>query len=80
MLTLLIHLGYLAYDSETKTVKIPNNEVRSEYVNSVAASDWGEVSKALKDSADILNAISQMKKRNTAEVWKSTKETYCWSV
>lgn len=63
VLTLLIHLGYLAYDSETKTVKIPNNEVRSEYVNSVAASDWGEVSKALKDSADILNAISQMKKK-----------------
>lgn len=41
VLTLLIHLGYLAYDSENKVVKIPNNEVRNEYVNSVAASDWG---------------------------------------
>ena len=40
VLTLLIHLGYLAYDSENKVVKIPNNEVRNEYVNSVAASDW----------------------------------------
>ena len=48
VLTLLIHLGYLAYDSENKVVKIPNNEVRNEYVNSVAASDWGEVSIALK--------------------------------
>ena len=35
VLTLLIHLGYLAYDSENKVVKIPNNEVRNEYVNSV---------------------------------------------
>lgn len=41
VLTLLIHLGYPAYDSENKVVKIPNNEVRNEYVNSVAASDWG---------------------------------------
>ena len=54
VLTLLIHLGYLAYDSENKVVKIPNNEVRNEYVNSVAASDWGEVSIALKQSADTL--------------------------
>ena len=59
VLTLLIHLGYLAYDSENKVVKIPNNEVRNEYVNSVAASDWGEVSIALKQSADTLNAIWQ---------------------
>ncbi len=28
VLTLLIHLGYLAYNSDDKTVKIPNNEVR----------------------------------------------------
>ena len=35
VLTLLIHLGYLAYDYDNKTVKIPNNEVRAEYVSSV---------------------------------------------
>ena len=28
VLTLLIHLGYLAYDYENKTVRIPNNEIR----------------------------------------------------
>ena len=67
VLTLLIHLGYLAYDSENKTVKIPNNEVRNEYVNSVAASDWGEVSVALKQSADTLNAIWQKRPQQVAE-------------
>ena len=67
VLTLLIHLGYLAYDSENKTVKIPNNEVRNEYVNSVAASDWGEVSIALKQSADTLNAIWQRRPQQVAE-------------
>ena len=50
VLTLLIHLGYLAYDYDHKTVKIPNSEVRAEYVNSVSVSDWGEISKALKNS------------------------------
>lgn len=67
VLTLLIHLGYLAYDSENKTVKVPNNEVRNEYVNSIAASDWGPVSKALKNSADLLQAIWQGKEKQVAE-------------
>ena len=55
----MIHLGYLAYDDKTKTVKIPNSEIRAEYVNTVSVSDWGTVSKALKDSADTLDAIWQ---------------------
>ena len=55
--TLLVHLGYLAYDYDYRCVYIPNNEVKGEFANSVAASDWGEVSKALKASADTLDAI-----------------------
>ena len=56
VLTLLIHLGYVAYDYDNKMVHIPNNEVRAEYVNSVSASDGGEVSRALKNSADTFPA------------------------
>ena len=67
VLTLLIHLGYAAYDYDNKTVQIPNNEVRAEYVNSVSASDWGEVSKALKISADTLEAIWQKRPKQVAE-------------
>ena len=65
--TLLIHLGYLAYDNENKTVKIPNNEIRAEYVNTVSASDWGEVSRALKHSADTLEAIWQGRAQQVAQ-------------
>lgn len=57
VLTLLIHLGYLGYDSYSRSAFIPNNEIRGEYANAVSVSDWGEVSKALKNSADTLNAI-----------------------
>ena len=35
VLTLLIHLGYLAYDRETKTARIPNEEIRLEFAKSV---------------------------------------------
>lgn len=31
ILTLLIHLGYLTYRTEDKTVRIPNNEIRAEF-------------------------------------------------
>lgn len=67
VLTLLIHLGYAAYDYDSKIVQIPNEEVRAEYVNSVSASDWGEVSRSLKDSANTLEAIWQGRESQVAE-------------
>lgn len=59
VLTLLIHLGYLGYDFSHERVFIPNNEIKKEFATAVASSDWGEVSRALKNSADTLEAIWQ---------------------
>lgn len=73
ILTLLIHLGYLGYDSLEKSVFIPNSEVRSEYVNAVSVSDWGEISRALKNSADTLKAIWQ---KQPGLVEESMKEAH----
>lgn len=67
VLTLLVHLGYLTYDYENRCVSIPNAEIREEYVNTVSVADWGEVSKALKNSADILKAIWQMRPKQVAQ-------------
>ena len=63
----MVHLGYLSYNYDSKTVKIPNDEVRAEYVNCVSASDWGEVSKSLKNSADTLEAVWQNRPKQVAE-------------
>ena len=41
--------------------------MRAEYVNVVSVSDWGEISRALKNSADTLNAIWQMRPLQVAE-------------
>ena len=35
VLTLLVHLGYLAYDSTKKSVHIPNEEIREGFVRAV---------------------------------------------
>ena len=35
VLTLMIHLGYLAYDAEKKTVRIPNEEIKQEFQRSI---------------------------------------------
>lgn len=35
ILTLLVHLGYLAYDEDARSVYIPNEEVRAEFFRAV---------------------------------------------
>lgn len=67
VLTLLIHLGYLGYDFSHEHVFIPNNEIKKEFATAVSASDWGEVSKALKNSADTLEAIWQKRTSQVVE-------------
>lgn len=43
VLTLMIHLGYLAYDSETEEAFIPNREISREFENAMSAGGWQEV-------------------------------------
>lgn len=56
VLTLLVHLGYLAYDSIRKEVHIPNQEVADEFKNAVEYSEWEGISAALQASEDLLEA------------------------
>ena len=67
VLTLLVHLGYLGYDEESKEVFIPNEEVRSEFVRAVRNGGWDEVAKAIDESERLLNATLQ---QNADEVAK----------
>jgi hypothetical protein len=43
VLTLLIHLGYLGYDAQTKEVFIPNKEVRSAFLASIRYIGWEDI-------------------------------------
>lgn len=73
VLTLLVHLGYLGYHSDTEEVFIPNEEILNEYITSISNSDWGEVSKALKNSRTALDAIWN---RDEALVAKAVEEAH----
>ncbi len=53
---LLIHLGYLAFDHDRREVYIPNEEVRSEFVNAVEGSEWNTVVNAIAASEKLLRA------------------------
>lgn len=56
VLTLLVHLGYLAYDVEQGEVFIPNEEVRSAFVRAIRVNGWNEVMQAIGDSERLLQA------------------------
>ena len=55
-LTVLIHLGYLAYDRRTMECYVPNYEVAGELTHAVETTNWTPVIRALKQSEDLLNA------------------------
>ena len=40
VLTLLIHLGYLAFDQRKQTAYIPNEEIRGEFATAVDVLHW----------------------------------------
>ena len=55
VLTLLVHLGYLAYRSDTQCVYIPNKEVRDEFVRSMKVTGlWKETIGAVLKSRQLL--------------------------
>lgn len=58
VLTLLIHLGYLGYNSQSKTVFIPNKEIMQEFVTSTTAGPnaWDEVIRSVKNSKELMAA------------------------
>ena len=54
VLTLLIHLGYLAYDSVAEETFIPNREIVKEFENAMSVGGWPEVMRVLKASEKLL--------------------------
>lgn len=56
VLTLLVHLGYLAYEEEAKEVWIPNLEIAGEFENSIEGKEWSAIAKILADSDALLEA------------------------
>ena len=56
VLTVLIHLGYLAYDRATNKCHIPNKEVADEMNNAVSATEWSRLIEAINASQFLLES------------------------
>jgi len=56
VLTMLIHLGYLGYDMDTRRVFIPNNEILDEFKASTKSEEWAGTFRAFKKSQELLKA------------------------
>lgn len=60
VLTLLVHLGYLTYNKQSKTAFIPNEEIRSEFISAIKRRRWTELTKLQIKSAKLLQATLDM--------------------
>ncbi len=67
VLTLLIHLGYLAYDSEREEAFIPNREIVREFENAMSVGGWPEVMRVLKASESLLEHTLLCDENSVAE-------------
>lgn len=67
VMSLLVHLGYLAYNGETREVFIPNNEIRAEYIRAMRDKKWSKVIDAIKDSDMLLEATLQKREAEVAK-------------
>ena len=56
VLTVLIHLGYLAYDDDTFECYVPNKEVGDELNNAIKATSWEALAKTIQNSRNLLAA------------------------
>lgn len=67
VLTLLVHLGYLAYDSHEKSVYIPNEEVRAEFLRATRNSSRPELANLIQESDKLIEATLRMDGEEVAE-------------
>lgn len=86
VLTLLIHLGYLAYDSKEKRVRIPNEEVRQEFDGLLQNTEHTKLAKLIMDSKkllkdtlngkeeEVVNAIVHIRNTNYAPMFYNNEQ------
>ncbi len=87
VLTLLIHLGYLAYDEENETVHIPNEEIKREFQSAIHTIPLEESRKRLKESErlfentinkneeEVAGAIEKVHREETAPIFYNREDS-----
>ena len=68
VLTLLVHLGYLAYEYESSSVLIPNAEIQGEFRNVIEGEHWKDVVTSLEKSEQLLQATWNQDAQTVAQI------------
>ena len=76
VMTLLIHLGYLAYDQEERKAYIPNEEIRSEFLDAIEDTTWNEFVDFQKLSAEVLDATLELDAAKVAKLIEKVHMEY----
>ena len=71
IMTLLVHLGYLAFDFDTKEAYIPNHEIRSVFEDVVTEAHWDGVATALAQSQKLMEATLRKDANTVAKLIRS---------
>lgn len=75
VLTLLVHLGYLAYEADTKSVYIPNEEIRQEFIRAVKYGRHREIAELIVASDRLLQDTLRMDGEKVAAAVEKVHDT-----
>ena len=75
VLTLLVHLGYLAYDEEAQKVRIPNEEIRLEFARAIRQVKRDETIRRVRESEQlIMDTVHQNEEAVARQIEKIHEE------
>ena len=80
VLTLLIHLGYLAYHQKKRTAYVPNEEIRQEFQAAVQSKKWSEFFAFQQMSNDLLDATLELDENTVAEGIEKIHDEYASAI
>ena len=76
VLTLLIHLGYLAFNQKRNEAFIPNEEIRFEFAMATKLNKWNELICFQKESRTLLEAVLNDDTETAAEILEKIHNQY----
>lgn len=76
VLTALIHMGYLGYNPENGTARIPNEEVRAVFESAIRVGGWTQVREALEQSDELLEATLRGDEKKVAQMIERSHQDY----
>ncbi len=80
VLSLLIHLGYLAYDNQSERVRIPNEEIRREFISTVRSGTHDVTTKIIKNSDQLIADTIDMNEEAVARAIQNAHDAGCFGV